>query len=108
MALEAIREIKSCEQKAEEIIKNSTAEGKAIVQNAGELAQKEYNNTIDGAKKKAEEIIQDGIEEGNKIATPILEDGRKSSEGILNISDEKKNDAAKIVIERIVKIHGNS
>ena len=45
---------------------------------------------------------------GKKEAEPILAKGRKESEDILNVSEEKKLNAVKLVVERIVKVHGNS
>ena len=45
---------------------------------------------------------------GNKEAEPILAKGRKEAEDILNVSEDKKINAVKLVVERIVKVHGNS
>ena len=52
--------------------------------------------------------MQDAIDAGNKEAEPILLKGKKDAEDIYNISEDKLDNAVKLVIERIVKIHGNS
>lgn len=45
---------------------------------------------------------------GDKEAEPILAQGRKEAEDISNVSEDKKLNAVKLVVERIVKVHGNS
>ena len=51
--------------------------------------------------------MENALAEGNKVAEPILEKGKQESENIYNISDDKKNNAVKLVVERIVKANGN-
>lgn len=52
--------------------------------------------------------MNEAISAGNKEAEPILAKGKSEASDIENISEEKKNNAVKLVVERIVKIHGNS
>ena len=60
------------------------------------------------ARAKADKLIQEAIEAGNVEAKPILENGEKEKESIRNLSPTLKENAINIVVERIVKIHGNS
>ncbi|MCS4465236.1 hypothetical protein JTT01_19715 [Clostridium botulinum] len=52
--------------------------------------------------------MEDSIDQAEKEAEPILKEGEKSLEIIKNISKDKFEKAANIVIERIVKVNGNS
>ena len=108
MALEAINEIKKAEEKAEELIQEATITSKEIIKNAGIQAEEEYNKILTEANIKKSQIIARAEEEGNLQAAPILENGEKEVSSIKNISEDKKNNAINLIVERIVKIHGNS
>ena len=108
MALEAINYIKKAEEQAEELIQEATIKSKEIVKNAAIQAEEEYNKILKDANLRKDEILKKAEEEGNVKAAPILEKGEKDVEEIKNISDDKKNNAINLIVERIVKIHGNS
>lgn len=108
MALEAINEIREAEKKAEEMISNAKQKAKEIVQDATKEADIKYDEIISNAKAKANDLLHAALEEGNSKAKPILEVGEKDIEAIRNMSQEVKDNAINIVVERIVKIHGNS
>ena len=108
MALEAITQIKNVEAEADNIIKDATAKSKEILQKANEDAESQYEKAIVAAKEKCNSIIEKAIAEGQSKAEPILKQGEKDSQDIYNISTEKKMSAVKLVIERIVKVNGNS
>ncbi|MBS6601319.1 MAG: ATPase [Clostridium sp.] len=108
MALEAITQIKNVEAEADNIIKDATVKAKQILQQANEDAESQYEKAIVAAKEKCNSIIEKAIAEGQSKAEPILKQGEKDSQDIYNISTEKKMSAVKLVIERIVKVNGNS
>ena len=97
MALEAINEIKEAEKKAEKIISEANQDAKEIISNATKEAEIKYNDILSAA-----------LEEGNSNAEPLLKSGAKEIEAIHNMSQDLKDNAINIVVERIVKIHGNS
>ena len=108
LALEAITQIKNVEDEADNIIKDATVKAKQILQQANEDAESQYEKAIVAAKEKCNSIIEKAIAEGQSKAEPILKQGEKDSQDIYNISTEKKMSAVKLVIERIVKVNGNS
>ena len=108
LALEAITQIKNVEAEADNIIKDATVKAKQILQQANEDAESQYEKAIVAAKEKCNSIIEKAIAEGQSKAEPILKQGEKDSQDIYNISTEKKMSAVKLVIERIVKVNGNS
>ena len=108
MALEAINEIKEAEKKAEAIITEAKQNAKEIVSNATKEAEVEYDQIINNAKIKANDLLNAALEEVNSNSEPILKMGEKDIEAIRNMSQEVKDNAINIVVERIVKIHGNS
>ncbi len=93
MALEAINEIKEAEKKAEEIISSAKQNAKEIVNNATKEANIKYDEIVSNAKTKANNLLNAALEE---------------IEAIKNMSQDLKDNAINIVVERIVKIHGNS
>ncbi|MBU3108371.1 ATPase [Clostridium gasigenes] len=108
MALEAINEIKIAEAKAEELILEAKAKAREIVQSATLQSEGEYNKILEVAKASKDKLIDDAIKQGENDAEPILIKGNKEVDDINNMSQEKKDMAIKLVVERIVKIHGNS
>ena len=108
MALEAINDIKKAEDKAEILVQEAQAQSKELIKSAKIMAEQEYNNILNSANLRKNEILKKSEEDGNFEAKPILEKGEKEVEDIKNISDEKKNNAINLIVERIVKIHGNS
>ena len=108
MALDAINEIRKAEEKAEKIILDAKEKAKVIVNEAKIEAEKQYDDTISISKVKAAEIMNDAVEKGNNEASPILEKGKEDVDAISNMSQKIKDNAINIVVERIVKIHGNS
>ena len=108
MALEAINEIKKAEDKAEELIQEATAKAKEILKVANIQAEDEYNKIVEYANLKKSETIKKAEDDGNSEAAPILSKGENEVIEIKNISEDKKNNAINLIVERIVKIHGNS
>ena len=108
MALEAINEIKKAEEKAEMLIQEATTKSKEIIKEASIKAEEEYNKILSEANSTKKDILKKAEEEGNLKAEPILKQGEIEVEAIKNISDENKNKAINLIVERIVKIHGNS
>lgn len=108
MAIEEIKEIKSSEEKAYEVIKNAQNERGKIIKEAKIKALNEYKRILSEAKLQAKKIIDDSVKEAEKKKIPILEQGQKESQSIINISDEKFKKAVNLVIERIVNVNGNS
>jgi len=108
LALEAINEIKKAEEKAEELIQEATAKAKEILKIANIQAEDEYNKIVESANLKKCKAIKKAEDDGNLEAEPILSKGENEVIEIRNISEDKKNNAINLIVERIVKIHGNS
>ena len=108
MALEALNEIKKAEEEANKIIQVAISSSKELVKNAVIDAENQFQKIIEIAKKEQEKILKQAEEEGAKEAEPILKKGEEEIAKIKNLSDEKKNNAINLIVERIVKIHGNS
>jgi V/A-type H+/Na+-transporting ATPase subunit G/H len=108
LALEAINKVKKAESESEELLKEATEKSKEIINNAKNEAENTYNKILNDANSKRNEIIRKAEDEGNAKAEPILVKGREEISQIKNIPKEKKNNAINLIVERIVKIHGNS
>ncbi|WP_066895337.1 ATPase [Clostridium nigeriense] len=108
MALEAINDIKKAEDQAEKLVQEATIRSKEIIKNASIQAEEEYNKILECANLRKIEILKKSEEDGNLEAAPILEKGEEEVQEIKNVSDDKQNNAINLIVERIVKIHGNS
>ena len=108
MALEAINDIKKAEEQAEKLIQDATAKSKEIIKSANMLAEEEYNKILESANLRKSEILNKAEKDGELEAKPILDKGESDVQEIKNISSDKKNNAINLIVERIVKIHGNS
>lgn len=108
LALEALKEVKATEEHANLIIKEAQTKANETIKNAHLQGQEQYNNIIVNAKENSKSIIDNAIKLANDEAAPVLEKGYKEKGEILKISEDKKNKAVNLVIERIVNIHGNS
>lgn len=108
MALEAINDIKRAEDQAEKLVQEATAKSKEIVKSASILADEEYKKILECANLRKSEILKKAEEDGNSESKPILDKGEKEVQEIKNISTDKKNNAINLIVERIVKVHGNS
>lgn len=108
MALDVILKVKEAEKKADASIKLANDKSKEILKKAQTDANDTYNSMIIDSKEKESDIITENIQNANCKAKDIFKNGEKEVQEILNISNEKKQNAVKLVVERIVNIHGNS
>ncbi|MGL4740133.1 MAG: ATPase [Sarcina sp.] len=108
MAVEIISEIKNTEQLAREIIINANKEAKEIISKATLDAEQTRKSILDNAKSEGQEIIDAAVTSANIEAEKLFEKGEKDCKSITSLEQEKIDQAVKLVIERIVNIHGNS
>ena len=108
MAIEVISEIKKAEQYAKETLVQANKDSKDITSKATLQADEIYKQILDAAKKDANDIINASVTEGNKEAEKLFAKGKEDCKDIMAPTQSKVDEAVKLVIERIVNIHGNS
>lgn len=108
MAIKVISEIQKAEQYAKEIIVQANKDSKDIMSKATLQADEIHKKILESAKKEAEGFMQASIAEGNYEAEKLFAKGKQECEDIMAPSQDKIDKAVKLVIERIVNIHGNS
>ena len=108
MAIEAIKQIKTAEDEATNIVKAAYQKSKEIIKDAEVYARENYKLKIEEASIKGKEIVGTAICEVQNEINPIIESGKKEIDAILNVSEEKLDIAVNLVIERIVSQYGNS
>ncbi|MDV3427245.1 MAG: ATP synthase archaeal subunit H [Bacillota bacterium] len=107
MALDAIKEIKEAEEKAQSIIKEAENKGKELLKNAEIQGKKIEEDLMKEAKEECNTILAAAEQEGNEKAKPIIDDGDKEILNLKNISPELKEKAVNLIVERIVMRSGN-
>ena len=108
MSIEIIKVIKEAEEKAEIVKKEAVQQAKLLITNANA----EVLQIIDGAREEAEikrtEVLKEAETQGQLLYDSIVSDAAKECEDILKNADKHMDDAASIILERIVKASGNS
>jgi V/A-type H+-transporting ATPase subunit G/H len=108
LAIEVVNEIKNAEAKAEDIIKSANLKSKEMINNAMISGQEQYNKIIEQSKSEGEAVLKKATEEALKDSEPISIRGIDEINIINNLDQNKRGSAVKLIIERIVNIHGNS
>jgi V/A-type H+-transporting ATPase subunit G/H len=108
MSIDILRSIKVAEAEAEQIIKQSIAEARQIISDAQtqsskliEQAEEEATNSYKGIIAKAEDSQQEEI---IKMKKQIDDE----CNAIRDNANKHMKKAVDVIIERIVKVHGNS
>lgn len=108
VSIEVIKVIKEAEEKAERIKKDAALQAKLIITNANAEAE----SILDEARKIAEsnrsELLSKAELEGQLLYDGIINDAAKECDIISNKANDNMNNAASIILERIVKTSGNS
>ena len=108
VSIEVIKVIKEAEEKAEAIKKDAAVQAKLVITNANSQAQ----SILEEAKKTAEshrsEVLSKAESEGQLLYDGIINDAAKKCDAILTKANDNMNNAASIILERIVKTSGNS
>ncbi|MDD2397498.1 MAG: hypothetical protein PHG56_01185 [Tissierellia bacterium] len=108
MSIEVIKVIKEAEEKAEAIKKDAASQARLVITNANAQAQ----DILDEARKTAEfhrsEVLSKAESEGQLLYDGIINDAAKESDKILTNADTNMDNAALIILERIVKTSDNS
>jgi V/A-type H+-transporting ATPase subunit G/H len=108
VSIEVIKVIKEAEEKAEAIKKDAASQARLVITNANAQAQ----DILDEARKTAEfhrsEVLSKAESEGQLLYDGIINDAAKESDKILTNADTNMDNAALIILERIVKTSDNS
>lgn len=108
MSIEIIKVIKEAEEKAEVIKKEALQQSKQIIANANAEAAKILDEARKFSEQKSGEILSAAESEGQLLYDGIIKNAEKECVDILNKADKNMDDAASIILERIVKASGNS
>ncbi len=108
MSIEIIKVIKEAEEKAEHIKKEAAQQAKQIITDANTEAQQIIEEAREYSESKSTEILRAAEAEGQLLYDGIINDASKECESILKKADKNMDDAASIILERIVKASGNS
>lgn len=108
MSIEIIKVIKEAEEKAEVIKKEATQQAKQIITNANLQALQIIDEARELSESKSDQVLKVAESEGQHLYDDIINNAAKECENILEKADKKMDDAASIILERIVKTSGNS
>lgn len=108
MSIEVIKVIKEAEEKAEAIKRDAAVQAKSVITNTNALAQ----SILEDAKKTAQshraEVLSKAESEGQLLYDGIINDAAKECDILCQKANDNMNNAASIILERIVKTSDNS
>lgn len=108
MSIDVIKVIREAEDKAELIKKEATQQSKQIITNANAEASRILEEARNIAESKRSDVFKKAESEGQLLYDDIIKNTTKECEDILNQAGKNMDDAASIILERIVKTSGNS
>ncbi len=108
MSIEIIKVIKETEEKAELIKKEASQKSKQIIADANTEAIRILDEAREFSESKSAEVLKAAESDAQLLYDGIINDASKECEIILNKADANMDDAASIILERIVKTSGNS
>lgn len=108
MSIEVIKVIKEAEEKAEAIKKDAAVQAKLVITNANSQAQIILDETKKTADSYRTEVLSKAESEGQLLYDGIINDAAKECDILCQKANDNMNNAASIILERIVKTSGNS
>jgi len=108
VSIEIIKVIKEAEENADVIKKEAALQAKQIITNANVQALKILDEARENAEFKSSEVLKAAESEGQLLYDGIISDASKECENILKNAEANMDNAASIILERIVKASGNS
>ena len=108
LSIDAIRSIKEAEEKAEQMIRQASAEARQIIADAEKQSVKLVEQAVEEAEAKARDILAEAEKEA-EVEIEQLKKGIMQENLIIKEQASKKiKNAVDIIIGRIVKVHVNS
>lgn len=108
MSMEVIKDIKITEGIAEEKIKAAQQQGKDIILQADEQAEKLVNEAVNNEISKGRLTVEAAEKEAKKEAEIKRQQNQQASEQLRQSAQNKMQQAVKLVMERIVSLNGHS
>lgn len=108
MSIEIIKVIKETEEKAELIKKEAVQQSKQIIVDSNAEANQILDEAREFSELKSAEVLKTAESEGQLLYDGIINEASRECEIILKKAEENMDDAASIILERIVKTSGNS
>lgn len=108
MAKEAVELVKKAEEESKALLEQSRIYSDSTINEAKVSAKEKYKQIVYDAKTEAENIKKKAEEDAWTNAQPSIIKGKENANAIKNIGATELSSAINIVIERIVKVNGNS
>ncbi|MCK4272380.1 hypothetical protein KAX22_07000 [bacterium] len=101
MALEALKEIRKAEKKAEELVKGERTAGEKALLTAEKARNKEIEETQIQARKTVEKKISQASRDAQKKVAELQEKGKKEMIDMRDQAEKRMKKAVEIVLEKL-------
>lgn len=108
LSMEVIKEIKSIESIAEEKIKAAQQQGKDLILQAEDQAEKIVKDAVNNEIAKGRQLVESAEKEAVKESELKKQQNQKACDQLRQSAQAKMQQAVKLVMERIVRINGHS
>jgi V/A-type H+/Na+-transporting ATPase subunit G/H len=106
--MEVIKEIKNTEGIAEEKVRTAQQQGKEIILQAEEQAEKLVAEAVTNEISKGRLTVEAAEKEAKKESEIKRQHNQQTSDQLRQSAQTKMQQAVKLVMERIVSLHGHS
>lgn len=108
MAKEAIEKIRLAEEEARKLVFDAQTKSRELLKEAEEAVKANDAEIMTQANREALELKTKAKLDAEKSVESVLADGKAVVGSILQIPESEIDKAAQAILERIVKINGNS
>lgn len=107
MAQQAIEKIRHAEEEAARIVAEAQATARELLKEAERQAKANDANSMEQAAAEAEAMKAKARQDAEESVQGMLAEGRAAVGSIMELPQERVNQAATAILERIVKSNGN-
>jgi V/A-type H+-transporting ATPase subunit G/H len=108
LAAEAVQKVKEAEERGKDIIREATDQARRAVAEADRSAADRRKSILAEAAKNRQDSIDAATLQAEKDCEALLEEGARDRELLLSPDPGKFDGAVKLIVERIVRVNGDS
>ena len=102
MVQETIQAVKEAEQKADEMIRNASEQGRVLVEEAKLKAEAKKNETKKAVKGREQKAESNFVKEGEQILNKALEEAKQEAISLQETAKKRTKEAVSLIISELV------
>ncbi len=107
MASNMVEQIKEAEMKGDEIVQEAKKQAHSILAQIKTVGKEKRDSIIKDGEKTREDLLAKAEAEGEKQKAPIIQASNKRVQELKNMDEEKLQQVANSIVERVVSEYVN-